>query len=62
MCDGQEMAAAFLLKRGSELLNQPFSRIEFTRNTNCDDLLNDLNRFPHLDLSTAINSAPVTLR
>jgi hypothetical protein len=31
-----------LIKRGGELLNQPYQKVEFTHNSLADDLLNDL--------------------
>jgi len=36
-----------LIKRGEELLAKPFQKIEFTGNSKADDLLNDLNDYPH---------------
>ncbi|MFC1937118.1 iron-sulfur cluster loop [Chloroflexota bacterium] len=36
-----------LIKRGEELLSQPYHRIEFTHVEGADDLLNDLQNYPH---------------
>ncbi len=36
-----------LIKRGKELFAQPYQKIEFTGNSNADDLLNDLKNYPH---------------
>ena len=36
-----------LIKRGEELLAQPYRKIEFTGNSIADDLLNDLKNYPH---------------
>jgi endonuclease III len=36
-----------LLDRGNELLNQPYRKIEFTRVAEADDLLNNLDDYPH---------------
>ena len=43
----QEEIVKILIKRGKELLNQPYRKIEFSRNPEADDLLNDINNFPH---------------
>ncbi len=37
-----------LAKQGKELLDQPRKKTEFTKNTQADDLLNDLDRHPHV--------------
>jgi len=36
-----------LIERGGELLAQPRSRIDFSRNIGADNLLNDLDNYPH---------------
>jgi uncharacterized HhH-GPD family protein len=36
-----------LITRGKELLVQPYQRVEFTRNNEADDLLNDIRNYPH---------------
>ncbi len=38
---------ALLIRRGEELLAQPYQKIEFTHNSLADDLLNDLTNYPH---------------
>ena len=43
----QEKIVEILIKRGKELLNQPYRKIEFTGNPEADDLLNDIKNFPH---------------
>jgi endonuclease III len=47
MYDGQERAAELLLARGNELLGRPYTRVDFSGHREADDLLNDLERFPH---------------
>jgi endonuclease III len=36
-----------LIKRGVELLASPFKKINFTKNEKADDLLNDIQNYPH---------------
>ncbi len=36
-----------LKKRGHDLVSQPYKKIEFTKNEESDNLLNDLERYPH---------------
>ncbi len=36
-----------LVERGKELFNQPRKKIKFTGNSEADDLLNDIENFPH---------------
>jgi len=36
-----------LSERGKKLLNQPYKKIEFTKNPEADDLLNDIKTLPH---------------
>lgn len=37
----------FLIDRGNELLSEPYELIKFTGKANSDNLLNDLQRYPH---------------
>ena len=39
--------AEILIQKGYRLLNQPYKKIIFTENPEADNLLNDLNEFPH---------------
>ncbi len=43
----QEKIVEILIKRGKELLKKPYKKIEFTRNSDADNLLNDIKNFPH---------------
>lgn len=43
----EEQIIEILIKRGSELLKKPYKKIEFTGNLKADDLLNDIDHFPH---------------
>lgn len=43
----QEKIVEILIKRGNELLKQPYKKIDFTKNPEADDLLNNLEEFPH---------------
>ncbi|CAD6493626.1 MAG: Endonuclease III [Candidatus Argoarchaeum ethanivorans] len=43
----QEQIVEILIERGKELIEQPYTKIEFTGNTDADDLLNDIENFPH---------------
>jgi len=43
----QEIIVKTLIERGKELLKRPYEKISFTKNPDADDLLNDLNQFPH---------------
>lgn len=36
-----------LIQEGKELLNQPYKKIEFTKNPEADNLLNNLKKYPH---------------
>lgn len=36
-----------MLKRGNELFGQPYKKVEFTRDSGADDLLNNLTEYPH---------------
>jgi endonuclease III len=40
-------AVSLLIKRGNELLNEPYKTIEFTGNPAADELLNNLEKYPH---------------
>jgi len=42
-----EEIVSVLIKRGEELLAQPYQKIEFTGNSRADSLLNDLESSPH---------------
>jgi endonuclease-3 len=35
-----------LIERGNHLVSQPYKKIEFTKNNECNELLNDLTEFP----------------
>jgi len=39
--------SSILIERGEKLLAQPYCRIEFTDNNSANDLLNDLEDYPH---------------
>lgn len=43
----QDKIVQILIKRGNELLNLPYKKTEFTGNDKADDLLNNLDKFPH---------------
>ena len=43
----QERIIRLLIERGSELFKQPYKEIAFTGTPEADDLLNDVERFPH---------------
>lgn len=47
MDKSQEKVVNVLIKRGKELLEQPFKRIEFASVPEADDLLNNLKEYPH---------------
>lgn len=47
MNNNQEKIMEILMKRGDQLLNQPYTKIEFTENPQADELLNDIEKFPH---------------
>jgi endonuclease-3 len=47
MDNSQEKIVGILIQRGNELLKQPYKKIEFTENPEADDLLNNLEEFPH---------------
>ena len=43
----QEKIIEILIERGNVLFKQPYRKIEFTKNPEADDLLNNLEEFPH---------------
>lgn len=43
----QEKIIEILVKRGNELFCMPYQKVKFTGNSEADDLLNNLNQFPH---------------
>ena len=43
----QKEAAEILIRKGKEFLNRPYRKIEFTGNPVADELLNDIESFPH---------------
>ena len=47
MNSSHEKIVEILIKRGNELLKQPYKKIEFTKNPEADNLLNNLKEFPH---------------
>lgn len=40
-------AVEILIQKGEELLNQPHRRIDFTKNSEADNLLNNFKEYPH---------------
>jgi len=47
MNNRQERIVEILIKRGKELLKQPYRKVEFAGNPEADNLLNDIKTFPH---------------
>ncbi|MEM2098922.1 MAG: iron-sulfur cluster loop [Candidatus Bathyarchaeia archaeon] len=47
MSNLQKKLIEILIQRGNELLKQPYRKIEFTKDPEADDLLNNLKQFPH---------------
>lgn len=47
MNNSQEEIIKILITKGKDLLIRPRERLKFTGNSNADDLLNDLQKFPH---------------
>ncbi len=47
MDTSQEKIVEILIQRGKELFKQPYEKIEFTENIKADNLLNNLEEFPH---------------
>lgn len=43
----KEEIVKILIKKGNELLKQHYKKIEFTKNSKADNLLNNLTDFPH---------------
>jgi len=43
----QDKIVETLIKRGNELFGLPYEKVNFTGNDEADDLLNDINQFPH---------------
>ena len=43
----QDKIVEILVKRGNELFGLPYKKVKFTGNSEADDLLNNLNQFPH---------------
>ncbi|BBB32007.1 conserved hypothetical protein [Thermotomaculum hydrothermale] len=48
MNNKQEKIVEILIKKGKKLLNQPYKRIIFTKNSDANDLLNDIENYPHV--------------
>lgn len=47
MNKSQEKIVNILIKRGKELLEQPYKKSEFTKILKADDLLDNLREYPH---------------
>jgi len=47
MENSQEKIRGILIQRGNELFKQPYKKIDFTKNPQADDLLNNLEEFSH---------------
>jgi len=47
MDESREKIVEILIRRGKELLEQPFKKIEFTKNSEADNLINNLEEYPH---------------
>lgn len=45
--ENQEKIVKILIRKGKELFNQPYKKIEFTKNPEADNLLNNLKEYPH---------------
>jgi len=43
----QDKILNILIKMGNELFEQPYQKSKFTQNPEANDLLNDLDQFPH---------------
>lgn len=43
----KEKIVKILIKKGKGLFNQPYKKIEFTKHSEADDLLNNLREYPH---------------
>ncbi|OHB87923.1 MAG: iron-sulfur cluster loop [Planctomycetes bacterium RIFCSPHIGHO2_02_FULL_50_42] len=47
MNHSQKEIVESLIKRGNELLKQPYKKIEFSKDPKADELLNNIREFPH---------------
>ena len=47
MINSKEKIVNILIEKGNELFKQPYKHIEFTKNKEADNLLNNLKDFPH---------------
>jgi endonuclease III len=47
MINAKEKIVDILIEKGNELFKQPYKYIEFTKNKESNELLNNLNDFPH---------------
>ena len=45
--NNKEKIVEILIQKGKELFNQPYKKIEFTKNLEADELLNDIKNYPH---------------
>jgi endonuclease III len=45
--NNREKIVKILIQKGEKLFKQPYKKIEFTKNPEADDLLNDLENHPH---------------
>jgi endonuclease III len=43
----QDKISSILINRGNEFIKQPYQEIKFTRNSEADNLLNNLSQLPH---------------
>ncbi|MBT9130092.1 MAG: hypothetical protein DDT42_00340 [candidate division WS2 bacterium] len=46
--NNQDKLISILKEKGSELFNKPFEKIDFTKNPEIDEVLNNIERYPHL--------------
>jgi hypothetical protein len=37
-----------LIEKGKQLLNEPYKKIEFSKNLEADELTNDIENYPHV--------------
>lgn len=51
-----------LIQRGKELFDRPFKKIIFTGNDSADDLLNDLDNFPHAYVLACLMDRQITAK
>ena len=47
MKNARHKIAEILIRRGKQLLNDPYKKEEFTKNPEANNLLDDIDRFPH---------------